>query len=140
VSLFEPLSVAPGGFACTAAEPPWRFASNGDAKPGRNVRRHYRTLTLAEIEAKPRQGCITINDVPVARPSEVRPPPTFSHPPPSVRRVIAFADSDEFQQSVASANDARRRWQVEGRTVRVVQAAREGEYANDVWRTRAGNG
>jgi N6-adenosine-specific RNA methylase IME4 len=51
--LFAPLPVVPGGFACIAADPPWRFASNSDAKPGRNARRHYRTLALSEIATLP---------------------------------------------------------------------------------------
>jgi hypothetical protein len=53
--------------------------------------------------------------------------------------VAVFADSDELQQGVAAANEARRRWQAEGRTVRVLQAEREGEDANDVWLRRLAN-
>jgi putative DNA primase/helicase len=60
--------------------------------------------------------------------------------PQPVRRVTVFADSDELQQGVAAANEARRRWQGEGRTVGVLQAEREGDDANDVWLRRlAGN-
>jgi putative DNA primase/helicase len=57
--------------------------------------------------------------------------------PPDARKVIVFADSDELQQGVAAANEARRRWQGEGRTVRVLQAERDGEDANDVWMRRS---
>ena len=57
--------------------------------------------------------------------------------PSAIRRVTVFADSDELQQGVAAANEARRRWRSEGRTVRVLQAERDGEDANDVWMGRA---
>lgn len=40
-------------FGIILADPPWRFKSNSDAKPGRNARRHYRTMTLPEIAALP---------------------------------------------------------------------------------------
>jgi putative DNA primase/helicase len=53
--------------------------------------------------------------------------------PERARRVVIFADSDELQQGVAAANEARRRWQAEGRAVRVLQAREDGEDANDVW-------
>jgi putative DNA primase/helicase len=56
--------------------------------------------------------------------------------PQHIRRVIVFADSDELQQGVAAANEARRRWRSEGRTVKVLQADRDGEDANDVWLRR----
>jgi len=35
------------------ADPPWRFASNSAAKPGRNARKHYSCMTDAEIAALP---------------------------------------------------------------------------------------
>jgi putative DNA primase/helicase len=57
--------------------------------------------------------------------------------PSSIRRVTVFADSDELQQGIAAANEARRRWQGEGRSVRVLQAERDGEDANDVWMRRS---
>ena len=57
--------------------------------------------------------------------------------PSAIRRVTVFADSDELQQGVAAANEARRRWRSEGRTVRVLQAERDGEDANDVWMRRS---
>jgi putative DNA primase/helicase len=60
--------------------------------------------------------------------------------PPSARRVIVFADSDELQQGVAAANEARRRWQDEGRAVKVLQAERDGDDANDVWLRRLQRG
>ena len=42
-----------GPFDVIYADPPWRFASNSEAKPGRNARRHYPTMTVAEIAALP---------------------------------------------------------------------------------------
>ena len=42
-----------GPFDVILADPPWAFASNSVAKPGRNVRRHYPTMTLPEICALP---------------------------------------------------------------------------------------
>jgi N6-adenosine-specific RNA methylase IME4 len=42
-----------GGFRAATVDPPWRFASNGDAKPGRNARRHYGALTPAQIATLP---------------------------------------------------------------------------------------
>ncbi len=35
------------------ADPPWRFASNSKAKPGRNAMRHYPCMKVAEIAALP---------------------------------------------------------------------------------------
>lgn len=35
------------------ADPPWKFASNSEAKPGRNAMRHYSCMTDAEIMALP---------------------------------------------------------------------------------------
>ena len=40
-------------FACISADPAWNFKSNSIAKPGRNARRHYPTMSLKEIEALP---------------------------------------------------------------------------------------
>lgn len=34
-------------------DPPWAFASNSVAKPGRNARRHYPTMTDKELRALP---------------------------------------------------------------------------------------
>ncbi|RMC33742.1 MT-A70 family methyltransferase [Paracoccus alkanivorans] len=42
-----------GPFDVILADPPWRFASNSDAKPGRNARRHYDCMSLDEICALP---------------------------------------------------------------------------------------
>jgi putative DNA primase/helicase len=56
--------------------------------------------------------------------------------PPSARRVAVFADDDALQQGVAAANEARRRWQAEGRAVRVLQAREDSLDANDVWQRR----
>lgn len=41
------------GFEVIVADPPWRFASNSEAKPGRNALRHYRCMTDDEIAAMP---------------------------------------------------------------------------------------
>jgi N6-adenosine-specific RNA methylase IME4 len=47
----------PGGAndfpAIIVIDPPWRFASNSAAKPGRNAMRHYPCMTDAEIAALP---------------------------------------------------------------------------------------
>jgi N6-adenosine-specific RNA methylase IME4 len=42
-----------GPFSVILADPPWRFASNSKAKPGRNAMRHYPTMPTAEICALP---------------------------------------------------------------------------------------
>ncbi len=42
-----------GGFDVILADPPWRFASNSESKPGRNAIRHYRCMKVGEIEALP---------------------------------------------------------------------------------------
>jgi N6-adenosine-specific RNA methylase IME4 len=40
-------------FPVLLADPAWTFKSNSVAKPGRNARRHYKTMTLSEIAALP---------------------------------------------------------------------------------------
>jgi N6-adenosine-specific RNA methylase IME4 len=47
----NPLPTTPGGFRAAIVDPPWRFKSNSAARPGRNARRHYATMTLVEIAA-----------------------------------------------------------------------------------------
>lgn len=42
-----------GPFDIILADPPWRFASNSEAKPGRNARRHYDCMTVDQISAIP---------------------------------------------------------------------------------------
>ncbi|KQI68710.1 hypothetical protein AN189_07355 [Loktanella sp. 3ANDIMAR09] len=42
-----------GPFDLIYADPPWKFASNSAAKPGRNPRRHYACMSDAEICALP---------------------------------------------------------------------------------------
>lgn len=42
-----------GPFDIIFADPPWRFASNSEAKPGRNAMRHYPCMRLEEICAMP---------------------------------------------------------------------------------------
>lgn len=39
----------PGPFDVVFADPPWRFASNSAAKPGRSARQHYDCMPLDEI-------------------------------------------------------------------------------------------
>jgi N6-adenosine-specific RNA methylase IME4 len=51
--LFAPLPEVVGGWRCLAVDPPWRFASNSDARPGRNARRHYATLSTGQIATLP---------------------------------------------------------------------------------------
>ena len=40
-------------FDVILADPPWSFSGNSVARPGRNVRRHYATMTVAEVAAMP---------------------------------------------------------------------------------------
>jgi N6-adenosine-specific RNA methylase IME4 len=40
-------------FRCVVADPAWLFKSNSATTPGRNARRHYDCMTLAEIAALP---------------------------------------------------------------------------------------
>ncbi len=40
-------------FDVILADPPWHFASNSKANPGRNPMRHYPTMTVSEITALP---------------------------------------------------------------------------------------
>lgn len=42
-----------GGWEIIYADPAWKFSSNSDAKPGRNCRRHYQTMTVKEVAAMP---------------------------------------------------------------------------------------
>lgn len=42
-----------GGWEVIYADPPWAFSSNSKARPGRNVRRHYTTMTVEQIAAMP---------------------------------------------------------------------------------------
>lgn len=42
-----------GPFDLILADPPWAFASNSHANPGRNPRRHYPTMSLGEIASLP---------------------------------------------------------------------------------------
>jgi len=44
-----------GRYDIIVADPPWHFASNSKAKPGRNARRHYDTMRDDEIRALPVQ-------------------------------------------------------------------------------------
>lgn len=43
------LPVIDGGWQVIAADPPWRFASNSKAKPGRNPMRHYDCMTIQQL-------------------------------------------------------------------------------------------
>lgn len=42
-----------GHYRVIAIDPPWDFKSNSKAKPGRNARRHYATMSMAELAAMP---------------------------------------------------------------------------------------
>lgn len=42
-----------GAYGCICADPPWNHKGNSVALPGRNARRHYATMSLAEIAALP---------------------------------------------------------------------------------------
>jgi N6-adenosine-specific RNA methylase IME4 len=42
-----------GNFRVITADPAWNFKSNSAAAPGRNARRHYKCMSLAEIAALP---------------------------------------------------------------------------------------
>ena len=50
------MTLPAGPFSIILADPPWRFSSNSDARPGRNPRRHYPCMTDAEIAALPVRG------------------------------------------------------------------------------------
>lgn len=41
------------GHQIIVADPPWKFSSNSEKKPGRNAMRHYPCMTDAEIAALP---------------------------------------------------------------------------------------
>lgn len=47
------LSGLSGKYGCIFADPAWKQSGNSVENPGRNPRRHYRTMTLSEIEAMP---------------------------------------------------------------------------------------
>lgn len=49
----HPFPLVDGGWQVLIADPPWAFASNSAANPGRNVRRHYPTMTVEAIAALP---------------------------------------------------------------------------------------
>lgn len=42
-----------GPFEVILADPPWKFASNSEARPGRNPRRHYACMPIGEIASMP---------------------------------------------------------------------------------------
>ena len=42
-----------GGFQILLADPPWRYTSNSEAKPGKNAMGHYPCMKLADICALP---------------------------------------------------------------------------------------
>lgn len=42
-----------GAYGAIVADPAWTFASNSLARPGRNPRRHYACMSIAEISALP---------------------------------------------------------------------------------------
>ncbi len=53
LGLTPPLPRPRRRFRTCLADPPWPYTSNSVARPGRNARRHYRTMRLAEIAALP---------------------------------------------------------------------------------------
>lgn len=46
------------GVAIVVADPPWRFASNSEAKPGRNAMRHYPCMSVDQIAALDVPACL----------------------------------------------------------------------------------
>ncbi|MGR3495411.1 MT-A70 family methyltransferase [Citreimonas sp.] len=46
------------GVEIIVADPPWRFASNSEAKPGRNAMRHYPCMTVEQIAALDVPACL----------------------------------------------------------------------------------
>jgi N6-adenosine-specific RNA methylase IME4 len=42
-----------GGFPILFADPAWNFSSNSKEKPGKNARRHYDTMSIAQMCAMP---------------------------------------------------------------------------------------
>lgn len=50
-------------FSCVLADPPWRFASNSVAKPGRNAFGHYDCMPLADIAALPVADLLAENSI-----------------------------------------------------------------------------
>lgn len=51
-----------GGFSVILCDPPWRFAGNSAAKPGRNAMRHYDCLTVKEMAAMPVADALAADD------------------------------------------------------------------------------
>jgi N6-adenosine-specific RNA methylase IME4 len=49
----SPFAHLRSGYRVVVADPPWDFRSNSPAKPGRNARRHYDCMSLADIGALP---------------------------------------------------------------------------------------
>ncbi|MBC7156689.1 MAG: DNA methyltransferase [Rhodobacteraceae bacterium] len=47
------MNLPAGPFDVIVADPPWRFASNSAARPGRNAMRHYPTMTVPEVMEMP---------------------------------------------------------------------------------------
>lgn len=45
--------IAPGSISLVLSDPPWKFASNSKAKPGKNAQRHYECMTVQEISLLP---------------------------------------------------------------------------------------
>lgn len=47
-----------GGWQVVIADPPWKFASNSDAKPAKSARGHYKTMPLKQIKEIPVQQMV----------------------------------------------------------------------------------
>lgn len=52
-----------GGFPVICADPPWRFASNSEEKPGRNAMRHYACMSLTSLARLPVDEVVADNAV-----------------------------------------------------------------------------
>lgn len=64
VSIHQQVAALAGtGVEVWQADPPWNFKSNSIAAPGRNPRRHYATMSLADIQALPVKAASAKNAV-----------------------------------------------------------------------------
>ena len=66
----------PAQYDVVLADPPWRFASNSKAKPGRNAQRHYDCMRFGQIAALPIKQ--------IAKPKALRSPTTVNGGVPPV--------------------------------------------------------
>ena len=73
-------------FDVILADPPWSFSGNSAARPGRNVRRHYPTMTVAEVAAMPVREIAAPRPGRTARP--IDPDSSPDSPPPWPRNGV----------------------------------------------------